>query len=432
MGQLSLDQDDSASAGRARPSFLPLSFKLDPNHNNLDFFPLQQHAYSLLHSYPWILRGSIQRRYSRRSHRFVSLAFTPSPPLPFPSLLFSLLTLLSVPSLFFFPYRVGNVPQLTVDIVISTLPNLRRVGYLSSLDLVPFLGGPEEPSKDQGVVTALEVFGVLDQDDGSYMDTFWVQQRSPVLKVRASRKRVREQRREDVSFELTFFSFFFLFCSCFNRTAKKLISPPSSHGSDKLNSGNSCSSPPWTLPLESTISDQSQPCPSFPSLSFFSPTHLSFIISLRSPSKHHHLPLPSVLSLPFPGPLSTSYPAYSSSSFEDPLTAPLPTISAHPIPGATSTSTTVTQPPPPSTVLPPLPGSGILSPLLLQLNASVPTGVVLSFVVEGDNRADAREMAGVVDVVLDLGVGRDGAGGWREPESWEGLGREEAEGRREW
>jgi hypothetical protein len=56
--------------------------------------------------------------------------------------------------------------------------------------------------------------------------------------------------------------------------------------------------------------------------------------------------------------------------------------------------------------------------------------VVLSFVVEGDNRADAREMAGVVDVVLDLGVGRQGSGGWKEPESWEGLGRE-AE-RREW
>ncbi|KAL7414413.1 PAC2 family-domain-containing protein [Mrakia frigida] len=267
---------------------------------------------------------------------------------------------------------VGNVPQLTVDIVISTLPNLRRVGYLSSLDLVPFLGGPEEPSKDQGVVTALEVFGVLDQDDGSYMDTFWVQQRSPVLKNRKE------------AYLTSFVSWI--------RQAQfgKLLLLSSLDASSRVDDLGS------------------------------------------NPSKHHHLPLPSVLSLPFPGPLSTSYPAYSSSSFEDPLTAPLPTISAHPIPGATSTSTTVTQPPPPSTVLPPLPGSGILSPLLLQLNASVPTGVVLSFVVEGDNRADAREMAGVVDVVLDLGVGRDGAGGWREPESWEGLGREEGEGRREW
>jgi hypothetical protein len=84
---------------------------------------------------------------------------------------------------------VGNVPQLTVDIVLSTLPTIRRVGYLSSVDLVPFAGGAEERAKDQGVVTALEVFGSLDnEDDGTEGDVFWVQQRSPVLKVRPSRE----------------------------------------------------------------------------------------------------------------------------------------------------------------------------------------------------------------------------------------------------
>lgn len=72
-----------------------------------------------------------------------------------------------------------------MDIVLSTLPTIRRVGFLSSADLVPFAGGAEERAKDQGVVTALEVFGSLDgDDDGSEGDVFWIQQRSPVLKVR--------------------------------------------------------------------------------------------------------------------------------------------------------------------------------------------------------------------------------------------------------
>jgi hypothetical protein len=55
---------------------------------------------------------------------------------------------------------------------------------------------------------------------------------------------------------------------------------------------------------------------------------------------------------------------------------------------------------------------------------------VLSFVLEGENRSDALEMAKVVDMVLDLGVERAGAGGWQEPGSWEGFGGGHGEVRR--
>lgn len=62
--------------------------------------------------------------------------------------------------------------------------------------------------------------------------------------------------------------------------------------------------------------------------------------------------------------------------------------------------------------------------MLLHIPSTLPVGVVLSFVIEGDNREDAKEVASVVDRVLDLGQTRDGAGGWREPESWDALVRE--------
>lgn len=80
-----------------------------------------------------------------------------------------------------FDLRVGNVPQLAVDIIISTLPDLKRVGFLNSSDLVPFVGGQERG--EGGIVTALEVYA---QEDS---DVFWIQQRSPVLKV-SSRSKV--------------------------------------------------------------------------------------------------------------------------------------------------------------------------------------------------------------------------------------------------
>lgn len=133
------------------------------------------------------------------------------------------------------------------------------------------------------------------------------------------------------------------------------------------------------------------------------------------------------MSIPFPA-LSSAVPAYAASS------GGVETISAEPLPASTVTTTeggSAAQP-----LLPPLPGSGLLSSLLLKLDLPGPastagagaaepvqTGVVLAYAVEGDNRADARAMAKIVDLVLDLGVERAGAGGWREPDSWDALVR---------
>lgn len=144
-----------------------------------------------------------------------------------------------------------------------------------------------------------------------------------------------------------------------------------------------------------------------------------------SASKHFHLPLPRVVSIPFPA-LPTSIPAYSAKHGD------IDTISSAPLPSSTVTANASggqgDQP-----LLPPLPGSGLLSSLLLKLDLagepttenqpSVATGCVLAYSIEGDNRSDAFSMAQVLDRVLDLGVGRAGAGGWREPDSWDALVR---------
>jgi hypothetical protein len=145
-----------------------------------------------------------------------------------------------------------------------------------------------------------------------------------------------------------------------------------------------------------------------------------------SASKHFHLPLPRVVSIPFPE-LPTSIPAYAAKHGD------LDTISSAPLPSSTVTASAgggqANQP-----LLPPLPGSGLLSSLLLKLDLAgepsetaaqppVATGCILAYSIEGDNRSDALSMAQVLDRVLDLGVGRAGAGGWREPDSWDALVR---------
>lgn len=132
--------------------------------------------------------------------------------------------------------------------------------------------------------------------------------------------------------------------------------------------------------------------------------------------------MPRVVSIPFPA-LDSFIPAYSAS------TGGVDTISSTPLPSSTViTSNPSGQAQP---LLPPLPGSGLLSSLLLKLDLASPssdvqpiqTGVVLAYAVEGDNRSDALAMAKILDLVLDLGVERAGAGGWREPDSWDALVR---------
>jgi len=66
-----------------------------------------------------------------------------------------------------------------------------------------------------------------------------------------------------------------------------------------------------------------------------------------------------------------------------------------------------------------IPGGGLTRRILSTLPAawSVPTACVLQFVMEGDNRADAHFLAGVLSNLLKLTVSE-----WKEPQSWrEGL-----------
>lgn len=78
------------------------------------------------------------------------------------------------------------MPQLCVDLAMSSLPAIKRVAYLDPSDLIPFVGGAERPIAEGGIVTPLEVFAQVGEE---YPDVFYVQQRSPVLKVRDARTR---------------------------------------------------------------------------------------------------------------------------------------------------------------------------------------------------------------------------------------------------
>ena len=79
------------------------------------------------------------------------------------------------------PLSYANVPQLCVDLAISSLPAIQRVAFLDPSDLIPFVGGAERPVAEGGIVTPLEVFAQVGDE---YPNVFYVQQRSPVLKVR--------------------------------------------------------------------------------------------------------------------------------------------------------------------------------------------------------------------------------------------------------
>ncbi|KAG8979635.1 hypothetical protein FRB93_010008 [Tulasnella sp. JGI-2019a] len=81
----------------------------------------------------------------------------------------------------------------------------------------------------------------------------------------------------------------------------------------------------------------------------------------------------------------------------------------------------------PSTItageIPGLPGSGLTRQILSSLPAFFPpTGLILEYALEGDNRDDARILAGAVARCLQKELGITGQEGWREPSSWkEGL-----------
>ncbi|ODQ53719.1 hypothetical protein SAICODRAFT_70848 [Saitoella complicata NRRL Y-17804] len=53
---------------------------------------------------------------------------------------------------------IANVPQLAVDLLIHTLA-LPLIGRLDDRYLTPFVGAREDPKGEQGVCTALEVYG---------------------------------------------------------------------------------------------------------------------------------------------------------------------------------------------------------------------------------------------------------------------------------
>lgn len=72
--------------------------------------------------------------------------------------------------------------QLCVDLAISSLPAIQRVAFLDPSDLIPFVGGAERPLEG-GFVTPLEVYTQVGDE---YPLVYYVQQRSPVLKVRTS------------------------------------------------------------------------------------------------------------------------------------------------------------------------------------------------------------------------------------------------------
>jgi proteasome assembly chaperone 2 len=89
-----------------------------------------------------------------------------------------------------------------------------------------------------------------------------------------------------------------------------------------------------------------------------------------------------------------------------------------PVPEYTPTSTPA-QPSGTASEDPFIPGGGLTRRILTSLGAEwqIPTVALLQFVLEGDNRPDARIMATVVARVLAV-VDRLPLDGWKEPLSW--------------
>jgi proteasome assembly chaperone 2 len=92
--------------------------------------------------------------------------------------------------------------------------------------------------------------------------------------------------------------------------------------------------------------------------------------------------------------------------------SPISTLGGLPIP-------TYISPSPKPGPVPFIPGGGLTRRILSSAGAQwpVPTVAVLQFVMEGDNREDARLMATVVARVLGL-VEHLPPNGWKEPPSW--------------
>ncbi|CAG8537049.1 3617_t:CDS:2 [Cetraspora pellucida] len=70
---------------------------------------------------------------------------------------------------------IGNVPQLTVDLLITTL-NLQRIGFLEDENVIPVIGFNEHLTR--GITVAIEVY----QSDNNKWTV--IQQRAPVIKKR--------------------------------------------------------------------------------------------------------------------------------------------------------------------------------------------------------------------------------------------------------
>lgn len=78
--------------------------------------------------------------------------------------------------------NIGNIGQLAVDLILSTLP-AEHIGHLRSMAVVPFAApAPAVPNHKSSVITALEVYRLT----RTSCDLIVVQQRSPSAKGRAA------------------------------------------------------------------------------------------------------------------------------------------------------------------------------------------------------------------------------------------------------
>ncbi|OXB38313.1 proteasome assembly chaperone 2 [Cryptococcus neoformans] len=223
---------------------------------------------------------------------------------------------------------LGNVPQLTADLLIFSL-GLKRVGFVGKGDTVtPFAGKGE---KNGDIVTGgLEVYG----QEGSQL--YVIQQRSPTLK---------SQKDRHVSLLKTFIN-----SNAFGAVLVLTSLDSAIQGDAQL-----------LIPYQRVVP---------PGLSSF-PSQIQKIQNIPPLSLSLSQPAASGRSI------SSSYPPF-------------------------------------------LPAAGLTRRLLTALSeekAPIPHGAIAAWCVEGDNRGDARSLAGVVLDVLSL----QDVVQVQEPVSWEGL-----------
>ncbi|RUP44003.1 hypothetical protein BC936DRAFT_150088 [Jimgerdemannia flammicorona] len=149
---------------------------------------------------------------------------------------------------------IGNVPQLTTDLLVNTF-GLNRVGFLHDETVIPIAGAREE-TQGAGVTVAIEVFQSADRK--------WtvVQQRAPLIKVRPNMS-VQHDGLVDF-FPLSLFSrfdssIFFIH----NRTSAVFLSPTSSPSSKLTTSRRSSCSQAPTPPEGLTSRSQGNAAPPF-------------------------------------------------------------------------------------------------------------------------------------------------------------------------